>query len=361
MRDPFFVMGARGALATALEAARVLPPPRAHVRLDWDRVEGMLLGLAIGDALGNTTESMAPAARRAACGEVRDYRPNHHAANQPVGLPSDDTQLAFWTLEHLLEVGHLDPERLARLFASRPIFGLGGIVRAFLREMHGGASWGEAGQPSAGNGAIMRIAPVVVAQLAAPSSALWIDAAVAGAITHNDPTSIAACVALVGLLWELLALPEPPRPEWWLDTFIERARPLEGDVALEARPGARPYRGPAWRHVDTEVRRALAAGVPTVAACDSWYSGAFLLETIPSVLYIVARHGHDPEEALVRAVNDTCDNDTVAAIVGALVGALHGAARLPRRWRAGLLGRTGADDDGRVFELIDAARRFAPT
>jgi len=76
-------------------------------------------------------------------------------------------------------------------------------------------------------------------------------------------------------------------------------------------------------------------------------------KTVPTVLYLLMRHGRDPEEAIVRAVNDTKDNDTIAAIVGAAVGALHGAGALPARWRDGLLGRTTADDDGRVFELLD--------
>jgi ADP-ribosylglycohydrolase len=76
---------------------------------------------------------------------------------------------------------------------------------------------------------------------------------------------------------------------------------------------------------------------------------------VPTVLHILARHGHDPEEAIVRAVNDTRDNDTVAAIVGAAVGALHGYSALPERWRAGLLGRTERDDDGRYFQIVDAA------
>jgi ADP-ribosylglycohydrolase len=76
---------------------------------------------------------------------------------------------------------------------------------------------------------------------------------------------------------------------------------------------------------------------------------------MPTVLHILARHADDPEEAIVRAVNDTRDNDTIAAIVGAVVGALHGRAALPRRWVDGLLGRTREDDDGRVFELIDRA------
>jgi hypothetical protein len=59
---------------------------------------------------------------------------------------------------------------------------------------------------------------------------------------------------------------------------------------------------------------------------------------------------------VLRAVNDTWDNDTVGAIVGAVVGALHGRRGLPPEWIDGLLGRTGADDDGRVFELIAETR-----
>jgi ADP-ribosylglycohydrolase len=83
---------------------------------------------------------------------------------------------------------------------------------------------------------------------------------------------------------------------------------------------------------------------------------------VPSVIYILARHGHDPEEAIVRAVNDTKDNDTIAAIVGAAVGALHGKSQLPIRWLDTLLGRTGSDDDGRIFQLVEAAcARWAST
>ena len=52
----------------------------------------------------------------------------------------------------------------------------------------------------------------------------------------------------------------------------------------------------------------------------------------------------------------TKDNDTVAAIVGSAVGALHGRNGLPARWIENLLGRTTDSDDGRVFELLEAAR-----
>ena len=41
-------------------------------------------------------------------------------------MPSDDTQMAFWTLEQLLEDGGYVPEHVARCFATRRIFGIGG-------------------------------------------------------------------------------------------------------------------------------------------------------------------------------------------------------------------------------------------
>src|SRR5688572_32925439 len=107
-----------------------LPTPAA-VNGRRDRLEGMLLGLAIGDALGNTTEAMLPGDRREQHGEIRDYLPNRHADHRAVGLPSDDSQMAFWTLECLLADGCIVPEHLARAFSSRPIFGMGGTVREF--------------------------------------------------------------------------------------------------------------------------------------------------------------------------------------------------------------------------------------
>jgi ADP-ribosylglycohydrolase len=78
---------------------------------------------------------------------------------------------------------------------------------------------------------------------------------------------------------------------------------------------------------------------------------------VPSVLYILMRHGRDPEEAIVRAVNDTKDNDTIAAIVGAAVGALHGREALPKRWIENLSGRTTDSDDGQVFRLLESAKQ----
>jgi len=334
-----------------------LPVPRRGP-VSKDRIEGMLLGLAIGDALGNTTEGQTPSHRRDERGEIVDYLPNRFADERPVGLPSDDSQLAFWLLEHLLQHGRVVPAELATSLADgRQIFGIGKTVKAFLRAANTGVPWWEAAQRSAGNGAVMRIAPVILPHPRQPSARLWLDSVLGGAVTHNDRSSIAACVALVGMLWDVLQMSDPPEPGWWIDRYVMLARPVEGEVQLAPQFPAFDFAGPVWKAVDVEVRRALAADLSSLDANERWGSGAFLLETVPSFVYVLARHGRDPEQAIIRAVNDTKDNDTVGAIAGAVVGALHGAAALPSRWKQGLLGRTGANDDGRIFDLIDEACR----
>lgn len=149
----------------------------------------------------------------------------------------------------------------------------------------------------------------------------------------------------------------PPEPSWWLETYVEAARDLEMGQAYHPRAASvGAYEGPLWRFVEERVGEAYRRGLSVLEAGNGWYSGAYLLETMPTVIYILMRHGDDPEEAIVRAVNDTKDNDTIAAIVGAAVGALYGQDRIPARWIADLAGRTTDRDDGRVFELLQAAR-----
>ena len=331
-----------------------LPPD-----FDFERVEGMLLGLAIGDALGNTTEGQPPAQRTLDNGEITGYLPNRYADGRAVGLPSDDTQLAFWTLEQIISDGGVWPEHLAQRFVGQCIFGIGHAVGEFLHRFKDeGLPWEQAGTQSAGNGALMRIAPVLVSHLRTPTPALWSDAALAAMVTHNDRSSTATCVAFVRLLWDVLRRSDSPRPGFWLHRFLEIARPLEGDTHLEPRfgPMMGKFSGSLADFTDQVVHEALLAQTPVREAC-TWGSGAFLLETVPTVLYILERHAHSPREAILRAANDTRDNDTVAAIVGAAVGALHGRKALPQEWIDGLLGRTGEHDDGRVFELIAEARK----
>ncbi len=329
-----------------------------------DRIRGMLLGVAIGDALGNTTESVNPSIRSGDHGEIRDYLPNWHAGGRSVGLPSDDTQLTFRTLEQLLHSTDLAPDELMERFAKDQIYGIGQATKdAILTFKEYGYDWEHLGSRSAGNGALMRIAPVLLPYLATASADLWVDTVLATAVTHRDTAAIASSVAWVAMLWDLLRMPACPDSDWWGTRFAEVVRGVESPTS-SYRPRGGEWSGFEGRFSDWlgKCAERFPSELSIVEGGRLWYSGAYLLETVPSVLHILTHYTSDPEEAMIRAVNDTRDNDTVAAIVGSAIGALHGAGAFPARWREGLLGRLNADDDGQVAVLIEAAvRQFVPS
>jgi ADP-ribosyl-[dinitrogen reductase] hydrolase len=322
--------------------------------IGFQKIEGMLLGLAIGDSLGAASEGMLPTERRRRYSEIRSYLPIRTSEYRSVGVPTGDTQLSFWTLEQLIVDRGLIPENLARRFCEHRIRGIGNTTRAFIRNCKGkNVRWYSAALDSLDNGALMRVAPVIVPHLRQQSPSPYADAAIAGMITHNSFASNASCVAFVKMLWQLLGMAAPPEPRWWIDTFCGTLEELEGKACYAQ------HRTPLWRYTKKCIGSALRRKLTVVEACDEWGSGPSLFETLPSVLYILANHGANPEEAIVRAVNDTRDSDTIGAIVGAAVGALHGMKGLPQPWIDDLLGQTRVEvaDDGRVFKLLLQAKR----
>jgi ADP-ribosylglycohydrolase len=300
--------------------------------LDPERVEGMLLGVAIGDALGATSESYVPRERRHIFERIRDYLMTR--GGERIGLPTDDTQLTFWTLEQLIRDRGFKPGNLADQFVGRgTITGIGKTVAESLHRYRSGKRWYESGLESAGNGALMRISPMLIPHLRKGGTDVWVDTALSAIITHNDRASTSACLALIGMLRDLLEMKEPPDPEWWSARYVELARDLEGRSLY--RPGGTLFRIIVERSGD--MRRGASSGRnhspfrPSTRAITG-HPAAYLMGTIPSLLLILTRYGHDPEEALVRAVNDTWDNDTIASLTGAMIGALHGRSGFPARW-----------------------------
>jgi ADP-ribosylglycohydrolase len=326
-----------------------------------DRVKAILWGTAIGDALGNTSESMTASDRRRWHGEIRHYLPNRHASEQRIGLPSDDTQLTVWTLETLLEHGGPDLPALARAYSGQRIFGIGRTMRQFLRDLEATGTGMEkvwlARQHSAGNGALMRVAGAFLPHAWTLDAGLLDTVAITSALTHDDPSSTAACVAFARILADLLSLKKPVADGWFCEAFLETAGPIEGPVKLRSRVPGDDFEGSVCEMVRQRVMPALKEeGLSVSSACNRWYSGAFLLETVPSVLYILERCKSDPQEALCRAVMDIWDNDTVAAIVGAVMGAMHGMDAFAPAWIECLSGRTTEDDDGRLDRIYDRLR-----
>jgi ADP-ribosyl-[dinitrogen reductase] hydrolase len=320
-----------------------------------DRFEALLYGLAIGDALGNTTESRRPRHRLRYFGEITGYLPNRHANDLPVGVPSDDTQMAFWLLEHLLERGRLVPEALAELFATREIYGMGQSVGEFRVNLRSGLPWDRAGSRSAGNGAIMRIAPMLLLQSRLTPSAFAAEVMRCAAITHNQAGAIASAYAWVALLAEFASGSAGPTDA--LDRFLPALEALEGDAFYRPRGGALidQFYGPLSAFLRRTVPDGLERGLDPLAFGDLTHSGAYLLETLPTVLFLLMRTPDDPDRAIRDAVNLTRDNDTIASLVATAMGAAYGMDAFRPGWLSGLLGRTGASDDGAVQGLIREA------
>src|SRR5439155_11339478 len=138
-----------------------------------DRALGPLLGLALGDALGTTYEFEVidqPRFPRRARGPAIDITgggPFELAA----GAVTDDTQLAV-CLARSLAATHrqLDPDEVARRYVawSAHAFDIGNQTAGALRAIERGAAplaaghevWRASGRRAAGNGSLMRTAPI---------------------------------------------------------------------------------------------------------------------------------------------------------------------------------------------------------
>jgi ADP-ribosylglycohydrolase len=370
-----------------LRRGEIFDQPPAALDLDDlrqnQRVEGMLLGLAAGDALGHSTEWKYDSnTRHKEFGTIVDHVA---AGNVPGGRISDDTQFSFWTLQTLLERGSFDFEMLARCFVERRdrAVGMGRNTAAALSRHAERLRTGYppahecAGDPEVdgrGNGTVMRLAPLVLPHLRHPSPALYADLALAALVTHSHPAALAATVALGHMLWELLRRPigRAPEPEWWLNEFVRVASQLEPSPPRygPGRPPApdllRDFEGSLWEFVEGPVRRAWRRGMSVRDACSlaGFGSGADCLQSVPAILYILLHHADSFESAVIAAVNDTKDNDTIASVIGAMLGALHGRRAIRQKWLDGITSHSlgdprGARDRAAIERLArQAAQRF---
>lgn len=325
----------------------------------WDRVRGMLMGVAIGDSLGASTRGFQPEDRRTSYGQIAEYVTLKGTRTR--GGPTELTRLTFSALEAMLIDGDFEPELVSNVLAQRSPGTGGEALRGFAENLGKGVSWTKAGVTSAGNGALVRVPAVVVSRLH-QRGALLSDSILFAGLTHRDSAALSSAAAFGQMLFELLRVSAPPPAAWWWETYKEHAAPLETGHNYSARGGVHHgFSGKLSEYVVRVVPQAYSSGLSVEEACRSWGSGSYLLETVPSALYILARHADDPERAMIRAVNDTVDNSATAAIVGACLGALHGDGCFPRRWVDENDFRTGADDQGAVLRIMDQAANLFMT
>ncbi len=285
-----------------------------------DRAVGAFLGLAVGDALGVPVEGR----ERGSFPTVTEMTGGGAQALLP-GQWSDDTSLALCLAESVLARGGVEPRDLMDRFVgwwrdgansvTGRCFDVGDTTRSAL-ERYRRTGDPLAGGAGAGNGSLMRLAPVALRWARDPAAAG--DAArLQSRTTHGAAEAVEACALLAEMLAEAVS-------------GLPRSRVL--------RPRNR-RRAPA---VD-----ALAAGAWRGLSRDGIRSGEGAVRTLEAALWSVAGGGSF-EEALVTAVNLGGDADTVGAVTGQLAGALWGARAIPERWLAPLAWR------GRIERLAGA-------
>lgn len=306
-----------------------------------DRIEGVLLGTAAGDALGAPYEFAPPR------GPELDVVMAGGGAWEP-GEWTDDTAMALAIAEVAATGSDLRDEAaqdaiVARWYEwSRDAKDVGIQTRAVLRDAADGGTITAARARAAavarhrgtgrsgGNGSLMRTAPVALAYLD-DESAMVTAARAISELTHVDPDAGDACVL-------------------WCSAIRHAVQTGELDVRV------------GLRHLDADRRQkwvalieAAQTGVPSSFPNNGWVVTAFQAAW-SAIVTTEAEGAEHLRLAIDAAVRAGFDTDTVAAIAGGLVGAAHGASAVPLGWRRLLHGWPGTTARG-VVALASAIAR----
>jgi ADP-ribosylglycohydrolase len=272
------------------------------------RYHGSLLGLACGDAVGTAVE-FSPRGSFATVTDLRGGGP----FSLPAGYWTDDTSMALCLAESLCLKGEFDArDQMARytnwwqwgyLSSTGTCFDIGLTVRqALTRFLETGEPFSGSTDPrSAGNGSLMRLAPVVlffhpqrdeVAHFAGESSRT----------THAAPEAIECC-RLLGLL---------------ISNALD-GQDKESLLALKDQDLLEPKVA------------ALAAGTYANKRRDDIVGSGYAVSSLEAALWCF--HATSTfEAAVLEAANLGDDADTTAAIVGQLAGAFYGVEQIPQAW-----------------------------
>ncbi|MEZ4507210.1 MAG: ADP-ribosylglycohydrolase family protein [Thermomicrobiales bacterium] len=277
-----------------------------------DRYLGCLIGLACGDALGGPVEfdTRAQMDERFPDG-LREFIGGGWLELLP-GEITDDTQMALDVARSLAAFPDVNMDDMAARFLawrnSEPK-DIGNTTRDALDRMARGVPWDEAGEQahisrgprdSAGNGAIMRCAPIAMRFRANPARVRSVSIDVSR-ITHANPLCTWASVAVDQAIADLLD-----------------GAPVDSAITASARGIDDPEVVASIAHAQSATR-------------DETRSGGFVLDTLGAAFWSLSQTDTF-EEAVVTAVGLGGDTDTTGAVTGALAGASYGYAAIPERW-----------------------------
>ena len=284
-----------------------------------ERYRGALLGLAAGDALGTTLEFKPPGSFR----PIDDMVGGGPFHLQP-GQWTDDTSMALCLAESLTECGGFDAADQMRRYvrwwhegymaSNGHCFDIGDTVRSALSRFQrtGDPYAGSTDSQAAGNGSLMRLAPVPLYYAVDAREAIA-RSAESSRTTHATREAVDACRYYGGLLVgavrgadkaTLLSPGYCPVDGMGRGTFGDGHRGDCPRLLHAPRTAADSGFG-----VRGEVAGGCAVGLPQV-------------RRLPRGALLAANLGNDA--------------DTTAAIYGQLAGAHYGVEGIPAEWRAKL-------------------------
>lgn len=262
------------------------------------RVIGAYLGLAVGDALGATTEFMTPNEIRHRYG-VHDRIVGGGWLHLKPGQVTDDTGMSLALGKAILAQGAVQAVPVARAFSdwmrSKPVDIGNTVRRGIVHFRDSGVPCVPENEHDAGNGACMRSLPVAIAYWNAPPELLIEASRIQSHVTHNNPQADAGTETVLQML--IAAFRGDP---------VATLRQIALQLA---------ERHPAYRFDRRPVQN----------------PSGWIVETLQAVFQ--ALFGHENLEAvLTDVVNRGGDADTTGAIAGMLAGACYGVDAIPRRW-----------------------------
>lgn len=277
-----------------------------------DNIRGALVGLAVGDALGAAVEFSQPWEFEPVT-EMRSGGP----FDLPKGYWTDDTSMALCLADSLLECHGYNSydvmEKYHRWWTEGYrssigfCFDIGGQIQAALGEFSGdGGGWiskDTARSDNAGNGAIMRLAPVVIAayQHRTPQEIIAM-ARVSARETHYSYEAEAATEVFAALLYQAI---RADRADEVLDIAQYSTGGLFDDVAKRI-------------HNPGELS-----------------NSGYIIHSLQVALWALQSH-KTFRDGMLAVVNLGGDADTNGAIFGQLAGAFYGYNAIPAAWKKDL-------------------------
>jgi ADP-ribosylglycohydrolase len=339
-----------------------------------------MAGMAVGNALGTPARGRSKAEIVNEFGRLQAYHESFDLAGfvesakdmdpgefelqalrwVPAGVYIEDTQQALALCDCLIRDEDLSGESFAELlcklsgprgrgFGFGVFRGVGKSFRESIRSLEDGADWRQSGQDSASNGAAMRVAPLGIyfRDDLAKLKQRVIEQSV---LTHRDAMAIAAAQAVAHVIALVAPRHTDPQARHLLDHLIEHVRAAE-DLAGQQQEGMIANLQQHRNGFSTALARLADCldlpfdeGMARIAEYaestsdrkDVGATGGYVLSSVISAIYVFLKHRGSYERAVLAAINQGGDADTMGAIVGAMSGALHGYYSIPVRWTRGL-------------------------